>query len=166
MPPLVLLYPPTEIARTACRAIQRSLKVVGIPIRLQEVHPADLLGPTPPEFDLVYVELAIQEPVTDLPRLFGSSGSIGWTSPFLAVRLGDLYQAPSWQGVQEALRNIHKITAQEVPFVPLWQTVEYFAYRKSLQAVGSHPVFLYENVEQWQMASEPSPEPSAKPAGN
>jgi len=165
MPPLILVHPPTEPARTACRAIRRALRLAGIPVQLREAHPSEWRGPTPPEFDLAYLELAVEEPVADLPRLLGDAGSPGRNSPFLAVNLAELHQAPGWREVRQALYRIHQTTVQELPFVPLWQTVEYFAYRKSLQGIGDKPVLLYENVEDWQIAPERAPSASAKSPG-
>lgn len=165
MRPLILAHPPTEPARSACRAIRRALRLAGIPVELQEVHPADLLGPAPPEFDLAYLELAIQEPVADLPLLLGQTGPTESGNPFLAVGLAELCQAPGWREVRQALYQLHQTMVYEPPLVPLWQTVEYAAYRKTLQGVGQRPVRLYENVEGWQMVPEPAPSASAKPGG-
>jgi len=163
MPPLRLVHPPTEPARSACRQIRRMLRRVGIPIELHEVHPADLFGPTPPEFDLAYVELVIQEPVTDLPRLLTACGPAGPSSSFLALALADLYQAPGWPEVRQALYRLHQITVWEVPIVPLWQTVEYFAYRRSVQGIRERPIRLYENVEEWRLSEEASSPGSGPP---
>lgn len=164
MRPLILVHPPTEPARSACRAIRRALRLAGVTVQLQEVHPADLLGPAPPEFDLAYLELAIQEPVADLPFLLGQTGPAGPGNPFLAIGLAELYQAPGWREVRQALYQLHQTMVYEAPLVPLWQTVEYVAYRKTLQGVGDKPVRLYENVEGWQITPEAAPA-SAKPGG-
>ncbi|MCS7303963.1 MAG: hypothetical protein NZ602_02485 [Thermoguttaceae bacterium] len=163
MPPLVLVHPPTEPARTACRQIRRMLRHVGIPIQLQEVHPADLFGPSPPEFDIAYLELVIQEPVADLPRLLTDTSPTDVGGSFLALALAELYQAPGWPEVRQALYRLHQISAQELPVVPLWQTVEYFAYRRSLQGISPKPIRLYENVEQWRIAEEIPSQPTEKP---
>jgi hypothetical protein len=34
--------------------------------------------------------------------------------------------------------------------IPLWQTVNSFAYRKWLAGVGQQPVALYQNLDQWR----------------
>ncbi len=163
MPPLVLVHPPTEPARTACRQIRRMLRRVGIPIQLQEVHPAELFGPSPPEFDLAYVELVMPEPVADLPRLLADITPSGLEGSFLALALAELYQAPGWTEVRQALYRLHRITAQQVPIVPLWQTVEYFAYRRALEGIGPRPIRLYENVEQWRLVEQEPSAPSQAP---
>jgi hypothetical protein len=38
--------------------------------------------------------------------------------------------------------------------IPLWQTVNYFAYRKSIAGIGENPVVLYQDVEKWQLTAD------------
>jgi ABC-type transport system substrate-binding protein len=47
---------------------------------------------------------------------------------------------------------LHEIAHHELPVIPLWQTVNFFAYRTSLRGVGPSPMTLYQNIEQWQPA--------------
>lgn len=163
MPQLALAHPPSETARAACRVIQRQLKVAGIPAVLHEVHPAKL-GEGTGAFDLAYAELAVWEPVTDAPRLLGEHGLAGACSPYMGLALAELRQAPGWREAHQVLRRIHRVAADDVALVPLWQTVEHFACRKDLRGVGTKPVVLYDNVEQWQTVSvQPEAQPAGKP---
>ncbi len=157
---IALAHPPGEVAQAACQAIQRQLKVVGIPVVLEEIRPGPP-GAAPPDCDLHYAELAVWEPVTDAPRLLGERGPAGGCSPYMSLALADLQQAPGWKQSHQLLSRIHRVAHDDVALVALWQTVEHAAWRKELRGVGTRPVLLYDNVEQWQTASE---EPGAKPA--
>jgi ABC-type transport system substrate-binding protein len=152
MPQLTLAHPPGEIARTACQAIQRQLKVVGIPIVLQEIHPGRAAGDQA-GFDLAYAEVAMWEPVVDAPRLLGEHGPAGGCSPYMSLALAELERAADWKDVHRVLPRLHRIAQDDVAVVPLWQMVDHFAHRKNLRGVGARPVLLYANVEQWQPTS-------------
>lgn len=150
-PRLVLAYPPNDIAEAACKAIKRQLELVGIPILLEE------LPPTPParipdHVDLMYAELAMWEPVVDAGRLLGDEGIAGGCSSYMSLALGQLEQAEDWLKVGVKLRDIHRIAHDDAAVVPLWQLTDHFAYHRSLKGVGSRPVTLYQNIEQWQPA--------------
>jgi ABC-type transport system substrate-binding protein len=152
MPQLTLAHPPGEIAQTACQAIQRQLKVVGIPIVLKEVSPGRTAD-DPTGFDLAYTEVAMWEPVVDAARLLGEHGPAGGCSPYMSLALAELERAADWKDVHKVLPRIHRIAQDDVAVVPLWQMVDHFAYRKNLRGVGTRPVLLYANVEQWQPSS-------------
>ena len=159
MPQLVLAHPPGEIALSACQAIRRQLKVVGIPVTLKEVHPSRL-AQSPDDYDLVYAELAVWEPVVDAPRLLGEHGPARGCSPYMSLVLARLEQAVDWSEARSLLPQVHRIAHDDVAVVPLWQMLDHLAYRKNLRGVGTRPVLLYENVEQWQTAAL---KPSGKP---
>jgi hypothetical protein len=38
--------------------------------------------------------------------------------------------------------------------IPLWQTVNFFAYRESLRGIGETPVLLYQDIEAWSHAAD------------
>ncbi len=64
-------------------------------------------------------------------------------------RLRRLDEASEWRDVADRLRQIHRIAADDVAVVPLWQMTDHFAYYRSLKGAGK-PVTLYDNVESWQ----------------
>jgi ABC-type transport system substrate-binding protein/tetratricopeptide (TPR) repeat protein len=151
MPRLVLAYPPHQLARLACTSIQRQLELVGIPVELRELS-GPLPEHIPEDVDLLYAELAMWEPLVDAPRLLGADGMAGGCSPYMSLALRQLRQAADWQQVRKILYRIDRLAHDEVDVVPLWQLTEHFAYRKGLQGIGTRPVTLYQNVEQWQCA--------------
>jgi ABC-type transport system substrate-binding protein len=159
MPKLVLGYPPQEIARLAATSIQRQLAALSIPLVLKELPPG---APprVPDDVDLLYVELAMWEPVVDARRLLDQDGIAGACSPYMSLALRQLEQASTWPEVGSRLRQIHKIAHTEVAVVPLWQLTDHFAYHRSLAGVGAKAVTLYQNIEQWQPAfNYPAEEP-------
>ena len=148
-PPLLLVYPPDPVARTCCQTISLQLTAVGIPVELKEL-PADSSA-LPSDYDLLYAALAIREPLVDARRLLGPSGSAGSCSPSMSLALEQVDQAKNWREARERLKEVHQLAYYDLPVIPLWQTVDSFAYRKNLQGIGTTPVTLYQNVADWRI---------------
>ena len=146
---MVLAYPPDEIAAAACASIQKQLKLVDIPIKLQA-----LAGPmpsrVPDDVDLLYAELPMWEPLVDARRVLGEDGISGGCSPYMTLALRQLDEAVDWKQVRECLHAVHRISYDDAAIIPLWQLVEYFACHSSIRGVAARPVSLYQNVEQWR----------------
>ena len=102
------------------------------------------------DYDLVYAELAMWEPLTDARRLFRPSGLVGHVSPYLEVALRMLDDVNDLREARERLMVIHRFAHQDVTVVPLWQIREHYARHRSLEGVGNQPVTLYQNVEAWK----------------
>lgn len=151
VPNLVLAHPPHEIARKASTEIQQQLELVGISVTLKELAPGAGSRVTD-DVDLVYAELAAWEPVVDARRLLDHDGISGGASPYMTQALRQLDEAPDWIQVGDKLHQVHRLAHQEVALVPLWQMTDHFAYHASLKGVGSRPVSLYQNIENWQPA--------------
>jgi ABC-type transport system substrate-binding protein len=149
VPRLVLAHPADAIARKACEEIQRHLGLIGVPVDLQERHPG-AAARIPDDVDLMYVELAIWEPVVDAHTVLGHDGISGGASPHMSLALRQLTEAEEWRDVRASLRQVHRLAHDEVAVVPLWQMTDCLAYRRGLKGVGSRPISLYQNVEQWQ----------------
>ena len=153
LPELVLAHPNDPIARIACQSIQTQLVREGIPIKLQEFSADELLAGQV-ECDLRYAELAVWEPVVDARRIMGPGGLAGEIrSPYLDAALRRLDEATNWNDVRSRLAELHEIAHHELPVIPLWQTVNFFAYRASLRGIGDSPVSLYQNIDQWSTAA-------------
>ena len=73
-------------------------------------------------------------------------------SPYLDAALRNLDAATNWKDVRPRLAELHEIASHELPVIPLWQTVNYFAYR-AVRGIGESPVRLYRNIEQWATAA-------------
>jgi tetratricopeptide (TPR) repeat protein len=148
---LVLAFRPAPLAKIVCEALQAHLKIVDIPVELKPLGPKELDHPLD-HADLLYAELALWEPVVDAFRLFGEGGLVGATSPYMNLALGELARAQNWNEARDRLRAIDRIAHAELTVIPLWQTVNEFAYRQSVRGVLPHPVTLYQGVEQWRTA--------------
>ncbi len=164
LPQLVLAHPADPVARVACEAIQVQLANVGIPTKLVEFTSDELLAGKV-QYDLRYAELAVWEPVVDARALFGPGGLAGGlASAYLTAALTELDHATNWRDVRAKLAEIHDIAHHDLPLVPLWQTVNYFAYRTSLHGIGQKPITLYQNVDEWRMGDDGAvADSSAKP---
>jgi ABC-type oligopeptide transport system substrate-binding subunit len=73
-------------------------------------------------------------------------------SPYLDAALRDLDTATNWKDARARLAELHEIASHELPVIPLWQTVNHFAYRANVRGIGDSPVTLYQNIEQWNSA--------------
>jgi tetratricopeptide (TPR) repeat protein len=146
--PLVLAHASDAVARLACQSIKLQLDQTGIPIKLVEYE-----GSEPPaglKYDLLYAELAVREPIADARGLLGRQGVAPRCSPLMALALDELPFAENWNQARARLNDIHRIAHYDLPLIPLWQTVNYFAYRKNMSGIGDSPVTLYQNISDWQ----------------
>ena len=149
IPTLVLAHSNEPVAQSACETIRYQLSLIGIPIALRELGPDDLAGSNL-DYDLLYAELMMWEPVVDSHVLLGDGGMNGHSSSYMNLALRKLDTARNWREVRSRLRDIHRVVHNDVAVIPLWQTINYFAYRKSLKNVGDRLISLYQNVEQWE----------------
>ncbi|MGI9454974.1 MAG: ABC transporter substrate-binding protein [Aeoliella sp.] len=150
LPVLKLGHNSDPVARTACLEISKSLGAINIPIELVELSTEDLLDANG-QVDLKYIELSVWEPVTDARRLLGLDGPTGDTSDFMLVALDRLDEARNWNDAASRLYEIHDVAHSDLPIIPLWQTINYFAYRSSLEGISERPVRLYQDMGQWQI---------------
>lgn len=149
MPTLALSHPPGPIAPVACRAIQRHLETVGIPVVLKEMPSTLALAPGS-EVDLAYLELSWQEPLVEAGRVFGPSGPLGEPGASLRLALTSVAEADTWREVSDRLHRLHRLIHEEATLIPLWQMSEHLAYHQHLQGVGAKPASLYAHVEAWR----------------
>jgi hypothetical protein len=130
------------------------LERAGIQVKLTEFSSDDLLAGKV-EYDLRYAELAVWEPLIDARSILGEHGLAGEVpSGAMQAALRQLDQASNWNDVRARLAEIHDITHHELPVIPLWQTVNYFAHRDTLRGIGESPVALYQNIESWSFAAD------------
>jgi tetratricopeptide (TPR) repeat protein len=163
IPELTLALPIDPVARVACQSIEAMLVREGIRVKLIEVSADDLLAGKS-DYDLRYAELTLGDPVTDARTILGPNGLAGGVeSPSLISALADLDLATNWKDVRTRLAGLHEIAYHELPIIPLWQTVNYFAHRASVHGIDQSPIALYQNVGQWSLA-QPSNVARSDPA--
>jgi hypothetical protein len=153
LPVLTLAHPSQPMPRAACQLMSEQLAAVGIALKLVEYSP-EQLSSSQREFDLRYAELAMWEPVVDARRLLGPRGELGHCSARMALALADVDRARNWQDVRQRLGDVHRIAQDELAVIPLWQTTNYFAYRKRVEGVPERPVTLYQGVDAWDLSGE------------
>ncbi len=71
---------------------------------------------------------------------------------YVGMALRRLDAAKNWREARERLHDLHRIVDEQVAIIPLWQTVNYLAYSQRVSGIGPHPLTLYQDVEQWQVA--------------
>jgi hypothetical protein len=145
--PLVLLHPSDPVARTMCGVIKKQLDAVGIPVELNEQSSAD-----DSPWDLRYAELCMWEPVIDARQLLGPGGLAGRSTPAMNLALRELDKSTNWSDARTRLQRIHQLAYDDLPVIPLWQTINYFAYRDSVTGISRDPVSLYQDVSEWQIS--------------
>jgi ABC-type transport system substrate-binding protein len=146
--PLILAHPADSLARVACQSIKLQLDSIGIPVKLVEL-PADDPSKSV-EYDLLYAELVVTEPLFDARRILSSSGVAGRATALMASALDTLDRAENWNTARARLQEIHRIAHYDLPVIPLWQTVNYFARRKWLDGFGDETIVLYQNLDKWK----------------
>jgi len=154
MEPLVLAHPPEPIVRAACQMFERQLSAIGIPVKLVELSANSESAHSenvPEDWDLMYTELTMWEPLVDARRLLGPSGLAGRCSPPMNLALMELDRATNWNNARAGLHRVHQVAFDDLPVIPLWQTVNYFAYRTTLEGIGDRPVSLYQNIPEWTL---------------
>jgi tetratricopeptide (TPR) repeat protein len=154
---LVIAHPPEPIAALACASIVGQLGMIGIEVELLPLTGA--ATDEPPTYDFRYAELAAWEPAVDARRLLGEDGVVGACSPYLSIALAKLDAAQNWREVRERLAEVHRLVAGEMTIIPLWQTVNHFAYRRGSAEVGAQPVSLYQYIETWKHSAELAAKP-------
>ncbi len=160
IPEIVLAHPDSDVIATACQTIAQQWRTVGIPVALRRLPPG-VMFPEDGEYDVLYVEVQIQEPLVDAYRIFGRGGMVQITDPTIEQALRQLDSAYSWAEVSKSLRRVHRQAYSNLTILPLWQTVEHFAWRKNVYNIGDRLTHLYENVDQWQIDGLNLPDPSA-----
>ena len=147
---LVIAHPPFEMPRFVCKQIQTQLKVVGIECSLSELPPGRTMDPNG-EYDLLYLELAMREPLVDVRRIFGPGGTAPSTDPYVGLTLRQLDEAENWKDARERLHELHRQINEEVTVIPLWQMVDHFVHHNGLRGLQGSPVFFYQDVDQWRV---------------
>lgn len=152
LPRLRLVHPDEPIAVAACAAIRRHLGLIGVEVELVS-QSAQAAADDADDYDFRYASLAMWEPVVDARRLLGEAGPTGGASPYMDLALRRLDAAETWNAIRARLHEVHRIAHDDVAVIPLWQLVEHVAYHRRLEGVGERPALLYQQVEDWKIAT-------------
>lgn len=149
-PELVLAHTDDEVAVIASRAIQTTWKQMGIDCELRQLEPGAVVPPDE-DWDFLYYQIAIQEPLTDCERLFGAQGIVQDLSAPVQQNMRKLGYADSWQSAGATMRRLHRQIMNDMTIIPLYQLQEFYAYRDNVKNIGRGVVNFYENVYDWKV---------------
>jgi len=149
-PDLVLAHDDDEIAILACNAIQQMWQQIGVKIALRRLESGQTV-PADDDWDFLYFQVAMQEPLTDADFLFGTQGIVKSISAPILQNMKKLGYADSWQSAGTTMRRMHRQIANDLTIFPLWQLKEHYAYRENVKGIGSNVVHLYQNVLNWNI---------------
>ena len=149
-PALVLVHQNSSLVSNCAAAIARSWNSAGIPTTLRALPPG-VTYPDDSQWDVLYTELFIEEPVVDAIRMLGRNGFVEQISAPVEQSLRGLVTSQTWQGACMSLRNIHRQISVDLSVIPLYQVKEHFAFRDNVYDVGRELVHLYQFVDRWKV---------------
>jgi 4-amino-4-deoxy-L-arabinose transferase-like glycosyltransferase len=149
---LVLAHTSSSTAREASLVIAQQWSEIGVETSLRQLDPG-ISFPEDDNWDILYVEAVVQEPLVDAQRLLGAGGLAELVDATINQSLQDLAYAQTWQDACRKLRTIHRQVSNDLPVIPLYQVKEYFAFRDNVFEVGRDIIHLYENVDRWRIQS-------------
>jgi hypothetical protein len=160
-PSVVLAHPSGSLATAACFKIKQSWEESGISTTLRPLDEA-VSFPEDDNWDLLYVEAAIEEPLTDATRIMGTHGIAKTVSSPVEQSLQKLGYSKSWQGTSRTLRRIHRQVSNDLSVIPMYQIKEHFAFRKNVYGLGRDLIHLYQNIRRWKIEGYATERKAAK----
>lgn len=148
---LVLAYPEGDVARIACEAMVKQWLQIGVVVKLRPLPPG-VTRPSDEDWDLLYAEIVMAEPLTDARRLLSETGLARVNYAPVDLTLRRLDAAETWSRARRALYELHLLTYNDVTILPLWQLPMYHARRKGLEGVGGDLRTLYDDVGAWTLS--------------
>ena len=147
-PSIVMAHPTSSTASKCAEAIARAWNAAGVRTTLRALNPGET---TPPDnqWDILYAETFIEEPLIDAVRLFGDNGLSNNVTAPVEQSLRNVVTSQTWQGACLALRNIHRQVSVDLSVIPLYQVKEHYASRSNVYNLGRNLVHLYQNVDRW-----------------
>ncbi len=150
--PLLLYHPANEVATLACKDIAEQLESIGVKVNNKPLPDGQTMPPDE-NYDLLYVEAAVWEPVTDARRVLAAEGLLKQPGPYINLGLRRLDAAEDWDQTRARLYDLHQLSYADVAIVPLWQMVDYYGYHKAVSGLGERQISLYDTVEKWEVSA-------------
>lgn len=149
-PNLVLAHPASSTATEAARSIAAMWSMLGVPTTTLAL-PLDEAIPSHDDWDVLYVEMVMEEPLTDIMKLVGRDGLASEVSSVADQTLQQLAFSGSWRLSNNLLRRLHRQLTIDLAIIPLYQVKEHYAYRNTVTGIGRGVVHLYQNAERWKI---------------
>ena len=153
MSKIVLAHPDDELCELAAEEIAKNIKIFGFECELQTI-PLGSSRPDNNDWDFLYADLRVVEPLRDANDLLGSDGFAQSASPYLNLALRQLDKSDNWVRAAQRLHAIHQKCVDEVSILPLWQIADHFAYRPEVEGLQSSLVYLYQDIEKWRITAK------------
>lgn len=150
IPEMILAHPAGEVATATCRSVAAMWALTGVKIRLRPLPPG-VTVPDDDEYDFLYVEMMMNEPLVEADFLFGPQGLVKSLSAPTQQTMRQVSFSNSWRSASLNLRQLHRQLQNDASVIPLFQMREFYAYRSHVGEVGRDLIYLYQNVDQWQM---------------
>lgn len=151
-PEMVLVHPKGTQAATICSFVARYWGSIGVKVKLRELPEGQYFpAEDDDDYDFVFVECTMQEPLVDARRIFGQTGLVKTIDASVEQSLDRIDRVRNWQAAGSSLRNLHEKVYNEMTILPLWQVPQYYAYRSNVRNLGFDINSLYQNVEQWRV---------------
>lgn len=151
-PNMVIAHSDSSSAREGAAAVARMWTDMGVPTSTRQLRPG-LSVPLDEEWDFLYLEVTIEEPLADAARIIGSTGIAKDVSAPVEQTMRNLSYAESWRSACALLRRLHRQVSVDLSIIPLWQLREHYAYRNTVRGIGRDLIHLYQNVDRWQIDS-------------
>ena len=149
-PKLVIAHPNSSTATNAAQAIARMWSEVGIDTSTRKLEPGRSI-PDDALWDFLYLEVTVEEPLTDASKLIGLSGFAKNVSAPIEQTLQKLSYAQSWRDACSKLRTLHRQVAVDLSVLPLWQIKEHYAFRGTVKEIGRDLIHLYQHSDRWNI---------------
>lgn len=149
-PTLVLAHPNSSSASNAAAAIARMWSDIGVKTVTRELKNGETFPPDE-EWDFLYAEVTVEEPMADAAKIIGPNGLAQSVSAPVEQTLRILSYAESWQSACSALRRLHRQVAVDLSVIPLWQVKEHYAFRTTVREIGRDLIHLYQHVDRWKI---------------
>jgi len=149
LPSLVIAYPGSPIAKSACTAIAYDLRRVGLDVSTRAIE-AGMARPVDNDWDILYIEATMEDPFVDFPDLVLGHSLLGRHGGLVWQATRSLQEAASLEEARDWFAKIHKLSFDHTPLLPLWQLIEHVAFRRDIREIGDSPVSLYKNISNWR----------------
>ena len=150
VPTLVIAHPRSSSAAMGAAAIARMWTEIGVSTGTRELAAGESV-PEDEQWDFLYVEVTMEEPLSDAAKIVGQTGLAKDVSATVEQTMRNLSYAQSWRSTCESLRRLHRQVSVDLSVIPLWQTKEHYAYRNTCRGIGRDLIHLYQNVDRWQI---------------
>ena len=157
--------PDNAVATFACNLIKQDLKLIGVTAELRVLPPGTTIPPDK-NYDLLYAEIVMEEPLVDARTLLVDSGLFTELTSPVEHALRELDGSTSWSDARSRLHDLHFQCDSESIVLPLWQITEHYAHHRNVQGItrvnlrasSSKPgvTNFYENVDRWRIVPESS----------